>query len=190
MPLSADERERLLGLYRQRVDSYPDVDAGFGERWRAWCRTLLTHGGSVVVPPPGPESDLDALLDRAAAFGSTTRFEPRDVNACHENVAVLWIDGEVESIGTGYALSDDGLWRQHSWGVDADGTVVETTAERQAYVGITLPARAPSMQFAGSNAGGHLRTVLARGGPRAEELIGMIRELARTTTAARMDERP
>jgi hypothetical protein len=36
--------------------------------------------------------------------------------------------GEVR-IASGYALSSDGLWRQHSWGMDvADGRILETTA--------------------------------------------------------------
>jgi hypothetical protein len=55
---------------------------------------------------------------------------------CYRNVVTLRIDGAIESIGTRYALSDDELWRQHSWGVDRDGTLVETTDERRAYVGM------------------------------------------------------
>jgi len=179
MVLTEDERERLLAFYRNRVDGYVGVDVGYGQRWRSWCRNLLSYGGSLVVPPGVPESDLGALLAGASMFGPATRFVGRDPNACHHNVAVLWIDGEITSIGTGYALSDDGLWRQHSWGVDADGAVVETTARRRAYVGIVLPARAPSMKFAGSNAQEHLKTVLQQRGTRAAELIDMIRELAR-----------
>ncbi|MEU5907089.1 hypothetical protein [Micromonospora sp. NPDC047527] len=76
------------------------------------------------------------------------------------------------------SAADDELWRQHSWGADPDGTLVETTDERRAYVGIVLPARAPSIQFAGRNAQEHLKTVLRLRGPRAAELINMIRELA------------
>jgi hypothetical protein len=40
-------------------------------------------------------------------------------------------------IGTGYALSADGLWRQHSWGVRRQG-ILETTAPREKYFGILL----------------------------------------------------
>jgi hypothetical protein len=94
----------------------------------------------------------------------------------------MWIDGDLPSIATGYALTDD-LWRQHSWGVTADGVVVETTSsEREIYVGVVLPARAASMQFAGSNAEEHLKTVLKARGPRAPQLIAMIRELAAAST--------
>jgi hypothetical protein len=178
MTLPGDERERLLRLYQERVDTYSDVDTEFGLRWRSWCKTLLTYGGSLVVPPRDPDPDLEELLSSASAFELTTRLVQGDAGECHRNVAALWIDAAIESIGTGYALSADDLWRQHSWGVGFDGVLIETTDERCAYVGIVLPAGAPSMQFAGSNAQDHLRTVLRQRGPRAAELIGMIRELA------------
>ncbi|WP_208468346.1 hypothetical protein [Actinoplanes flavus] len=55
---------------------------------------------------------------------------------------------------------------------------METTDQRRAYVGITLTAGPASMQFAGSNAQQHLKAVLQQRGPRAAELISMIRELA------------
>jgi hypothetical protein len=46
--------------------------------------------------------------------------------------------GEVR-IATGYTLSADGLWRQHSWGLDAgDGRVLETTERRVRYRGYVL----------------------------------------------------
>jgi hypothetical protein len=178
MALPSDERERLLSIYRDRVDAYIGVDPDYRWRWRSWCQTLLSFGGSLVVPPRAPDPDLDTLLAGGFAFGPTVRFVPGEAGECHGNVAVLWIDGMVDAIATGYALSGDELWRQHSWGVDPDGVLVETTDERSAYVGIVLPAGAASMQFAGSNAQEHLKTVLQQRRPRAAELISMIRELA------------
>jgi hypothetical protein len=103
---------------------------------------------------------------------------PGEPGDCHRNVATCWIDGTFESIGTGYALSDDQLWRQHSWGLTSGGELVETTDPRRAYVGVTLPTGAASMQFAGSNAQDHLKTVVQQRGTRAAELVSMIRELA------------
>jgi len=178
VPLPLDQRERLLPLYRARVDAYTDVDARYSERWRTWCRTLLSFGGSLVVPPRDPETDLEALLAEGSVMNQPVQEQPGEPGECHRNVAVCWIDGTVESIGTGYALSDDQLWRQHSWGLTSGGELVETTDHRRAYVGVKLPARAASMQFAGSNAQEHLMTVLQQRGPRAAELISLIRELA------------
>jgi hypothetical protein len=178
MARTSDERERLLSLYRDRVDAYVGVDPDYKQRWLNWCRTLLSLGGSLVVPPRAPDPDLDALLAGGCAFSAAVRFVPGEAAACHGNVAVLWIDRVVDVIATGYALSGDDLWRQHSWGVDPDGVLVETTDERNAYIGIALPVGAASMQFAGSNAQEHLKTVLRQRGARATELISMIRELA------------
>ncbi|MFG1610980.1 hypothetical protein [Actinoplanes sp. NPDC049265] len=183
MTLPVSEREHLLALYRARVEAYADVDGDYGQRWREWCRILLTHGGSLVVPPRDPEADLEALIAGQSRSDSPVRPAPGDIGECHHNVAVLWIDGAIDSIGTGYALSDDGLWRQHSWGLASDGVLIETTDERRAYVGIVLRPRAPSVQFAGSNAPEHLKAVLTQRGPRAPELIAMIRELANSGTS-------
>lgn len=44
---------------------------------------------------------------------------------------------DIVGIATGYALSGDGLWRQHSWGVLRDG-IFETTETRLKYFGIVL----------------------------------------------------
>lgn len=173
-----DEYERLLALYRARVDAYNDVDPSYRERWRTWCRTLLSFGGSLVVPARDPEPDLDALLAGGSAMTSHVQLSPGEPGECHGNVAACWIDGTIASIGTGYALSGDELWRQHSWGLTSDGELVETTDQRRAYVGIALAAGPASMRFAGSNAQEHLKTVLQQRGPRAAELVLMIRELA------------
>ena len=44
-------------------------------------------------------------------------------------------------IGTGYALADDGLWREHSFGVLREG-VLETMAPKQKYFGLLLVSEA------------------------------------------------
>jgi len=60
-------------------------------------------------------------------------------SSCHQNVAFLWTKRKfgIVGIATGYALTDDGLWRQHSWGILRDG-VLETTEARLKYFGIVL----------------------------------------------------
>ena len=69
--------------------------------------------------------------------------------------------------------SDDGLWRQHSWGVDADGTLVETTDHRTLYVGLALSGMA-ALRFAVSNADWHLTAVFTAGGSRAQDLAAIL----------------
>ncbi|WP_228031729.1 hypothetical protein, partial [Streptomyces phyllanthi] len=73
-------------------------------------------------------------------------------NSCHLNSAALWASERVAGLATGYALSDDDLWRQHSWGLAADGTVVETTEPRRLYAGLELDPRA-AWRFVMANAG-------------------------------------
>ena len=54
---------------------------------------------------------------------------------CHENCEEL-VEADPSLVWWyGYALSDDGMWREHSWCVRPDGGIVETTAERVAYFG-------------------------------------------------------
>jgi hypothetical protein len=174
VPRDDENYRRMLEFYQSRVAGYDDVPGDFQERWLRWCRHVLTFGGELVVPPMCPEPDLDELLTGAQVWGPDARLQLEEEVSCHENVAVLWIDGTAAEIGTGYALSDDGLWRQHSWGIAADGVVIETTEERLRYVGVRLVG-ADALKFAASNAEDHLESVLASGGVRADELTGLLR---------------
>jgi hypothetical protein len=54
---------------------------------------------------------------------------------CHENSAKLVRQDPSLVAHYGYALSDDGMWREHSWCVRPDGGIVETTVARVAYYG-------------------------------------------------------
>jgi YD repeat-containing protein len=55
---------------------------------------------------------------------------------CHRNSARLWWDGSAVAVGTGYALSDDELWREHSWAWDDAGRLLETTSSRIRYFSV------------------------------------------------------
>jgi hypothetical protein len=166
------ERDRLLELYRQRVADY-EVDGGFRDRWLALCRVVLTHGGELVVPPMVPEPDLDLLLAAGVPQGPAVAASDPGGN-CHANVAKLWIDNDIAAVGTGYALSEQ-LWRQHSWGVHADGTVQETKWPCERYFGVTLPLGEPTVQFVLNSYDGDVRTRLRRSGGRADEIISVLR---------------
>jgi hypothetical protein len=175
-PVSSDH-DRLLDLYRQRVAGYPQVDDEFRDRWRAWCRLVLTHGGDLVVPPMQPEPDLDDLLAAATRHGP--RIEVLDLGGdCHENVAKLWTEGDIDAVGTGYALTE-GLWRQHSWGVGPDGAVMETKWPAERYFGLRLAPGEPTVKFAVTNYPGDIRAVLDAGTGRAAEIVRVIREVRR-----------
>lgn len=93
--------------------------------------------------PTFAEADMDALLsERVRVFaGDDAELEQGEASQCHSNSARLYRQGRGE-IATGYALSKDGYWRQHSWVVAADGHVIETTTLRQRYVGVVLDSAA------------------------------------------------
>ena len=55
---------------------------------------------------------------------------------CHFNVLKLKKAGLVEKWIMGFALSEDGLWRFHSWGMKGE-LIVETTEEQIAYIGVS-----------------------------------------------------
>lgn len=100
---------------------------------------LLRLGGDFLVAPPKPDPDVPMLLESGFLTDGPIRLEIMQRSSCHKNVAALWKSRKfgIVAIATGYALSEDGLWRQHSWGVLREG-VLETTEPRLKYFGILL----------------------------------------------------
>lgn len=99
---------------------------------------LLSFGGIELVVTNNVDPDLKELLERGQLLRAAAQLHQMNTSACHENVAHLWYSnpGLLRYIGTGYALTRDGLWRQHSWGIKADGTILETTELRSLYFGL------------------------------------------------------
>jgi len=120
----------------QRIRQAAGVDPAIMEM----RQRLLALGGIELVAPPNGDPDLQALLRNGALITGPARLRKMTRVWCHTNVAKLWnrVPRSLHYIGTGYALSDDGLWRQHSWGVKKDGTIVETTVLRSLYFGLLL----------------------------------------------------
>ena len=78
--------------------------------------TLLAISGKRMVWMPEPH--LDELLSRGKVFPKHFRFLSTrgPANECHQPTARKYERmPEYYQIATGYALSKDGLWRQHSW---------------------------------------------------------------------------
>jgi len=100
---------------------------------------LLKLGGEYAVLPV-IEEDLDAILSRGERFTPRwLRIWKGEPGLCHFNVGRLWdVNRQLVKICTGYALSDDGIWRQHSWGLFKKKSVVETTIARELYFGFIL----------------------------------------------------
>lgn len=111
---------------------------------------LLDIGGWAACVPV-VEPDLEKILKRGRRFAgksTTMRGEPC---SCHANSSALWSENRDRcSICTGYALSRDGMWRQHSWVYTHDGIVVETTEKRVQYFGFIM-SPAECEQFCDAN---------------------------------------
>jgi hypothetical protein len=57
---------------------------------------------------------------------------------CHRNAALFWLKGQCAAIAIGYYLGPDAIWRQHSWGVLGDGTILDTHAAGHLYFGVQV----------------------------------------------------
>ena len=108
---------------------------------------LLSFGGNSVCLP-GEEEDLENIMRYGQLwYGKTVKMKKGRPSRCHSNSAELYSanrDALTDSrlmICTGYALSEDGMWRQHSWlaWIKARSvTLVETTVPRVAYFGFCM----------------------------------------------------
>lgn len=127
------------------VDFSPDIRR-YEDRWLRWKNEdpglvrlrniLLNIGGKEVVPIYEP--DTSKLLTRGHVINKENiRMDNMRDSKCHSNVAYMYGENDSVKIATGWALSEDGLWRQHSWGL-TKSDIVETTKKRCVYYGIAL----------------------------------------------------
>jgi hypothetical protein len=96
---------------------------------------LLEIGGWAVCLPVF-EEDYDKIMTRGRRFPRNKKMIRGENNQCHNNSTFLW-DEFGYQICTGYALTKDGMWRQHSWCFH-DNTVIETTVSRVQYFGFIM----------------------------------------------------
>ena len=91
---------------------------------------ILTFGGDEVCMTAFDE-DAQKILSRGQFFYGGSYIRKGQDCQCHCNSANLWNMNQGRcSIATGYALSEDGLWRSVR--------VWETTVKRVAYFGVVL----------------------------------------------------
>lgn len=103
---------------------------------------LLKIGGEEACLPDF-EEDIAALLEYGQIWDGRSTKIPGRPSDCHFNSVSAWTsNADRIVVVTGYALSDDGMWRQHSWCMGADRRgrpkVYETTVPREAYFGVPL----------------------------------------------------
>jgi hypothetical protein len=132
-----DWKARFGPKVKARLDAMPEL--------RPLRDRLLSFGGDEVALTL--EEDLEKILERGTllrTWEDTAYSEmPGEPGQCHRNTAALWeANPDRIAIWTGWALSEDGMWRQHSWGWDIEeGAIVETTEDRVMYYGFELTKR-------------------------------------------------
>jgi hypothetical protein len=70
------------------------------------------------------------------------RLIPMEQSRCHDNVIALMRAKKIDEAGYGYVMETklaDFRWREHSWGLMKDGTIIETTSARRIYVRLNIP---------------------------------------------------
>lgn len=101
---------------------------------------ILAFGGHEVCMPL-IEDDYFAIMKHGQFFyGDHAHLKKGLPSHCHCNAAQFWAANKGRcQICTGYALSEDGIWRQHSWLVQPltrSWRIWETTVKRVAYFGV------------------------------------------------------
>lgn len=119
-----------------------EKEAAAMQRMFALRDKLLAFCGDEVVMPVY-EEDYDAIMQHGQFFyGAHARLKLGAPSQCHYNSALLWDANRGRcQIATGYALSEDGLWRQHSWVMQpltVSWRIWETTKKRIAYFGVVF----------------------------------------------------
>ena len=118
-------------------------------------RERLLQFGGYETCLPRVDTDVEDILNRGQLwFGDRIKMRKGAPCGCHRNSALLWSKNPANYVlCTGYALSKDGLWRQHSWLVEPrkrKSRIIETTVERVAYFGFAM-TRIEALHFCANN---------------------------------------
>lgn len=128
---------------RQQRSLSARLDAAFKKQPKLLdLRALLLQIGGLELVAPLSVTDRNVpllLIQGLIMKGEVTLLEMRKSD-CQADVFKVLPNRRVGMICacTGYALSDDGLWYQHSWGLVEHG-ILETTERRKVYFGLTYP---------------------------------------------------
>lgn len=146
-PVDADWKQRIQNFwwYQKHPVGHTDEEQKAIDKAIALRDRLLTFSGDIACMDLYDEH-YDLVMERGQYwYGDNLRLWIGEPNQCHANVCRIWQMNQVNAarfrITTGYALSRDGCWRQHSWLVERLKTkdrIWETTKERIAYFGVML----------------------------------------------------
>ena len=128
--------------YQDTVDAAKKIFPKMDERLFELKARLLDFAGNTVCLPPY-EEDLENILEYGQFWlGYNAERVKGETCQCHKNSAKVWQQNKDKTvICTGYALSADGMWRQHSWLIHSkprSNKIVETTRTRVLYYGFAM----------------------------------------------------
>lgn len=129
--------------FQDTVEAAKKIHPFMDERLFELRDKLLDFAGESVCLP-GCEEDLDNILNYGQFWvGNNIKMMRGEPSQCHANSCNLWEQNkDTTRICTGYALSNDGMWRQHSWLIwhkARSNQIVETTKQRILYYGFVMP---------------------------------------------------
>lgn len=101
------------------------------------ARGLLSIGGEKVVMFFMDTDNYRLAKAELTRYDLPIELKKMRDSDCHNNTLRLWNKGrKIYKVVTGYGLSDDGIWRSHSWVIRNGDTLIETTIPRDIYVGV------------------------------------------------------
>ncbi len=92
----------------------------------------------VVAMPDGFKYYENFIQKSDFYYPTNVKFIKMKQSNCHDNCEELLQENKIKFCVFGYALSEDGLFRVHSWGLDNYETIIETTEPRLLYFGYIL----------------------------------------------------
>jgi len=102
-------------------------------------KDILLNIGGWAACVPNIEPDIEKITTRGRRFPGKSILMKGEPSRCHSNSAFCWDENRSEcKICTGYALTRDGMWRQHSWCHTNSGIIIETTVKRIQYFGYIM----------------------------------------------------
>ncbi|VBB17637.1 hypothetical protein YASMINEVIRUS_100 [Yasminevirus sp. GU-2018] len=140
---SYDEHKTAINDLLKTVEKVTDERAKFLKEKPWWNRVFEDFQKFLEAKFPGthvvafPSNDaVDSLLrvNTVCVPDEKTQLKKMTRSACHDNCYKLYKKDRSNKVYTGYALSADGLWRNHSW-IIKDGSIIETTEKRVLYLG-------------------------------------------------------
>ena len=121
-------------------DRFKQVDQPDHASVAELCTHLIKLGGTTVCILVAEEQGCLFFLQNGQPISvKRLRLLEGQPHECHSNSANLWQSNKDQyRLATGYALSEDGIWRRHSWVLDVNDTLIETTEVRVMYYGVVL----------------------------------------------------